>query len=228
MGIEGLRDSLKRLFPGKKIQSFDSDTLPHRKDQDRVLAEFREGAFDVLLGTQLLARRMDVPAVSLAVVLQPESLLALADFQAAGKCFAYISKVGDFLDKENGGLLLVQTALGDHYSIQAAAAADYALFYEEEIKFRRLMGYPPFLLLAEVLLSGDNLRAVAGESRRAAAGLRGKDVEVLGPAIVPTAKISGRYRVQIICKSENRTTLQEALNRGLKGIRSRKKVITYG
>jgi primosomal protein N' (replication factor Y) (superfamily II helicase) len=228
MGIEGLMESLKKLFPGRKIKSFDSDTLPRRKDQDRILGEFQERKIDILVGTQLLVRRTDIPPVPLAVVLQPESLLALADFQAAGKCFAYLSKVGDFLDKKNRGLLLVQTALGDHYSISAAASGDYTLFYEEEIKFRRLMRYPPFIALAEVLLAGENLRSVAQESRRAISGLRGKGVDVLGPAVVPTAKISGRYRIQIICKSKSRAYLQEALVRGLKGIRSRKKVITYG
>jgi primosomal protein N' (replication factor Y) len=232
MGIEGLAESLKKLFPRKTIQSFDSDSLPRRRDQDRVLTEFRQGNIDVLLGTQLLARRTDVPPVSLVVVFQPESLLALADFQAGQKCFSYLSRAGDFLDrdkdKDKDSKVFIQTTLGDHYSIRAAASGDYSLFYEEEIKYRRLMDYPPFAELAEVLLAGENLRTVAGESRRAAAGLMGKDVVVLGPAIVPTAKISGRYRVQIICKSRSRERLQEALDRGLQGIRSRKKIITYG
>jgi primosomal protein N' (replication factor Y) len=228
MGIEGLTASLKKLFPGKRIQSFDSDTLPRRKDQDRVVEAFRAGRVDILLGTQLLARRSDVPPVSLAVVFQPESLLALADFQASQKCFAYLSRAGDFVDREGDGLLLIQTALSDHYAVRAASSADYSLFHREEIEYRRLMHYPPFARLAEVLLAGENLRALAAESRRAAQGLGGEEVEVLGPALVPTAKISGRYRVQIICKSASRERIDQALERGLAGLRSRKKVFLYG
>lgn len=227
LGIESLVESFRKLFPDKNIRSFDSDSLSRKKEQERVLSDFRRGDIHILVGTQLLVRKTDLPPASLIVVFQPESLLALADFQAGQKCFHYLMKTAGLLDEEGKGRLLIQTSLPDHYSIRAAAAGDYSLFYEEEIKFRRLMRYPPFAALAEVLLAGENLRTVAKESRLAAAGLRSNKLEVLGPAVAPTAKISGRHRVQIICKSENLEKMLKGLGRGLTGLHSRKKIILY-
>lgn len=225
LGIEALAEFFRKLFPDKNIRSFDSDSLSGKKEQERVLADFHRGDIHILVGTQLLARRADLSPVSLVVVLQPESLLALADFQAGQKCFLYLMKMADFC--EPGGRVLIQTSLPEHYSIRAAAAGDYSPFYEEEIKYRSLMRYPPFAALAEVLLAGENLRTVAKEGRLAAAGLRSNKLEVLGPAVAPTAKISGRHRVQIICKSESMERILRGLDRGLKGLHSRKKIILH-
>jgi primosomal protein N' (replication factor Y) len=226
-GIEVVEEEMKRRFPGKTIVCFDSDRVHKRKDQEKILSRFAEKKIDILLGTQFLAHRENLPPVSTVVILHPEVFLALPDFRASQKTFQTVSQMTRFLAKEGDPRLLIQTVNPDHYSIRHAAFGDYDGFFAQEIKYRRLMDYPPFSRLAEILLTGENLRALARESRKIFADVMSKDatIETWGPALAPVSRIRGRFRIQVVLRSKKKRALDRALRKSLESVKSRKTVL---
>ena len=229
-GIEVVEEELKRRFPSKTIVSFDSDRVHTRKEQEKILSRYNEKKIDVLLGTQFLAHQENLALASTVVILYPEIFLTLPDFGASQKTFQFVSRMTDCLAKENDARLLIQTASPDHHSIRSAATGDYARFFDQEIQYRRLMDYPPFSRLAEVLLSGENLRTLARESRKIFASVKDLDprIETWGPALAPVSRIRGKFRVQIILKSKKKRALDRALRESLESVKSKKTVFLYG
>jgi primosomal protein N' (replication factor Y) len=229
VGIEAIEEEVKRQLPQSRVLGFDSDVAKGQKDQDRIIKLFREGRIDILIGTQLLAHQQDLPKVPLVVVLYPETILALPDYRANQKAFYSIVQAVKHLCLEDGSELSVQTALPDHFSIQAAAHQDFISFYTQEIKFRRLMNYPPFSHMVEVLFQGENLRSLAKKMRDFSSLLKGhsEDLEILGPALAAVQRLRGKSRVQLILKSTKRKDLDEALKSSLSKVRVNKKIHVY-
>jgi primosomal protein N' (replication factor Y) len=229
MGIEVLEEEFQRLFPEHRVNSFSAAVTKNKKEKERILAKFRKGEIDILVGTQLLAHCFDLPRVVLAVVIAPESLLALSDFQAAQKTFQYLNRLKGLVKNESGSEFLIQTSLPDHYAVRCFSEEDYMAFYAEEMEYRKLMEYPPFTHMAEVLLAAENPRSLSRVSRRVFSVLAGREkIDVLGPSKVAWAKIRGRHRVQIIVKSRSKQRLDDALKEALQNIKVRKKVFLYG
>ncbi|NIN91404.1 hypothetical protein GTO36_00065 [bacterium] len=134
-----------------------------------------------------------------------------------------------FLKSENKAEVIIQTAFPSHFSIRQAALADYFSFYKEELRLRRLMNYPPFSRMAEVLFQGENLRNVARKSREFSnqvKSLKG-DVEILGPALASVSRVRGLNRVQVILKARRKKELDDVLSESLKTIKLRKSVWIY-
>jgi primosomal protein N' (replication factor Y) len=229
VGIEVVEEELKRRFPAKKIVVFDSDRVQTKKEQERILTLLFEKKIDILAGTQFLAHQEKLQPVSTIVVLCPEIFLAQPDFRASQKTFQSLSQMAKFLSPEKKSILLVQTSNPDHYSIRFGAYDDYMRFYDQEIEYRRLMNYPPFSYLAEILLSGENLRALARESRKIFSLVKELDdgVEAWGPALAPVARIRGKYRVQVVMRSKKKRALDRALCLSLESVKSRKTVYLY-
>jgi primosomal protein N' (replication factor Y) len=215
VGIEAVEEELRRLFPGTPLAVFNSDALSGRTAQESVLRRFARGAVRLLLGTELLARRRDLPAVPLAAILAPEMALARPDFRAGQRTFQSLLRMIRFGRAGEGGGVLIQTTLPDHYVIRSAAAQDYEAFFEEEISFRRLLGYPPFSQMAEVVLEGRDLRVLGREARRMAEDLRRAvpGTEVLGPALAAVPRVKGVFRVQVALRAGSREALDELLAR---------------
>jgi primosomal protein N' (replication factor Y) len=216
-GIEAVEEALRRLFPDAPLAVFDSDALASRSGRDAVVRRFVRGGIRLLLGTELLARRPDIPAVPLAAVLAPERILALPDFRAGQRAFQALHRMVRFGAGGGEGRVLIQTALPDHYVIKSAAAQDYEAFRKEETEFRRLLGYPPFSAMAEIALAGRSLRGLGGEARTLAAALRraGPSVEVLGPALAAVPRVRGLFRVQIVLRAESREAIDALLTSSL-------------
>jgi len=229
-GIEVVEEELKKRFPGKHIVCFDSDRVRTRKDQEKILSRFTEKKIDILLGTQFLAHQENLPPVSTVVILHPEIFLTLPDFRASQKTFQTVNQMTKFLAKERNPLLFIQTTNPNHYSIRHAAFDDYGCFYDQEIKYRRLMNYPPFSRLAEVLLIGENLRTLARESRKIFSCMKDQDsqIETWGPALAPVSRIRGKFRVQVVLKSKKKRALDRALQKSLERVKSRKTVFLHG
>jgi primosomal protein N' (replication factor Y) len=125
--------------------------------------------------------------------------------------------------------IVIQTAFPDHYSIREAARRDYPAFYREEIRVRRLMNYPPFSSLAEVILQGRNPRGLAQKARDIAgcAAAFGRGVEILGPAFTPVATVQGEKRVQVVLRTQNPELLDQVLRKCMGGIKNKKSVWRY-
>lgn len=219
-GIEAVEEELKNAFPGIGTACFDSDAAGRETDRERIVQEFRKGKIPVLLGTRLLACRTDVPRVRLAGVVSPEALLGLSDYRASQKVSGSITQMISFVEDDEAAEAVIQTSCPSDLSIRAAAEGDYPAFYEAEIEARRLLNYPPFTHLAEVLLRGGDLRSLARKSREFAARLKGREgeVEVLGPALASVSRARGLYQIQVILKGREWDDLDKSLRRGLEKI----------
>jgi len=229
-GIEAAAEDLKRTFPQRRVEIFAVDEAAGKEEKKTLLRSFRNGEIDILIGTQLLAYQASLPPVSLVGILHPEMALHLADFRSGQKAFQMITRALRFLREDETSEVLIQTAAPDHYSIREAARGDYGAFYDQEIKFRRLMEYPPFSCLAEVFFLGENLRRVAERSREFAERVRnsGEGIKIFGPSRAAVAKVRGVNRIQVNLKARKKEKLDRVLAEALKGIHLKKSIFLFG
>jgi primosomal protein N' (replication factor Y) len=228
-GIEAVAEDLKRTFPRNRIELFTADEAGRKEKRKALLGGFERGEIDILVGTQFLAHQATLPPVALVAVLHPEMVLHLADFRSGQKTFQAISRAMGFLREGKGAEAFVQTSAPDHYSIREAARGNYEAFYEQEIRFRRLLDYPPFSSLAEIVFSGGNRRQVAAAARALAARVSDsdEDIQVFGPSLAPLSRRRGLYRIQISLKSKKLEPLKDTLRSCLKGIRTKKTLLLF-
>jgi primosomal protein N' (replication factor Y) len=228
-GIEAMAEDLRRTFPGKRIEVFATDEAGRKEKKESLLEGFEKREIDILVGTQFLAHQTEIRPVPLVGILHPEMALHRADFRSGQKAFQAISRACRFLREEKGAEVFIQTIAPDHYGIREAARRDYLAFYKREIDFRRLLDYPPFSSLAEVVFSGVNVRRVAATARTFASHIRDSDadVQVFGPSLAPLARKRGLFRVQVSLKSRKPGPLKKTLLRSLQGIRSKKSVVLF-
>lgn len=224
-----IEEELHRFLPRAKISAFDMDVARNKKEQNQKIEQFTAGQIDILLGTQLLMHQRDLPPVSLVVALFPETSLSLSDFGASQRTFQSLSQMKSFLKQEPQSEFLIQTSLSPHFSIQNAARSDFPSFFDQEIKNRSMMRYPPFASMVEILFYNENLRILAKNSRKFLSLIEGLSdhVEILGPAFAPVSKVRGMNRVQVILKSKKKRELDEILSRSLTQIKIRKSVFLY-
>jgi len=229
VGVEAVEEAVRRLFPRSRVVCFDTDIVKKQKDSHHILSEFKDGQIDILIGTQLLAHQQDLPRVSLVAVLYPETTLALSDYRASQRTYQMISQMLQFLCSERESSFLIQTAFPEHFSIQSSPFGHYEEFFKEEIKFRRLMSYPPFIHMVEILFQGENLRTLARKSREFSSSVRKgtKDIDILGPALTSVPRLRGKIRIQVILKARKRKDLDEVLQPALRQIKARKSVRVY-
>jgi primosomal protein N' (replication factor Y) len=226
-GVEAVEEELKNIFPQARVACFDTDLS--RREQEMTLRRFRSGKIDILLGTQLLAHQADLPPASLVSVLSPETILTLSDYRASQKTFQTLNQMMMFLKNDEEGEVIIQTAFPDHFSIVQAASGDYLSFFRQELRFRRLMNYPPFSHVVEVLFLGESLRSVARSSREFMALVKShpEDIEILGPALASVSRVRGMNRVQVTLKAQSKKKLDRVLKEALKKAKSRKLVLVY-
>ncbi|MBX7220140.1 MAG: primosomal protein N' [Blastocatellia bacterium] len=217
-GTEQLEELLKNQFPEYRIARLDRDTTRRRGAFERVLGEFASGGLDVLVGTQMIAKGHDFPNVTLVGVVSVDAGLGMPDFRASERTFQLLAQVAGRAGRgELPGKVILQTYHPEHYALQCAKKQDYRRFYEQEIQFRRDLYYPPFSVLANVIIRHtDATHAVSlaeqiGKFLRAAAQ-GDASVRVLGPASAPLAKLKNEYRHQILLKSRSRRKLRDVLD----------------
>lgn len=209
VGTEQLESLLAELLPGARIARLDRDTTRRRGVLRSTLVAFSERRIDLLVGTQMLAKGHDFPDVTLVGVVAADAGLQFPDFRSAERTFQLLTQVAGRAGRGAApGRVILQSYYPDHYALEFARDQDYAAFYAREIEFRRLMGYPPFRNLAQILVSDPDydraMRAaetIAASLKRQGAALGGDEKpRVLGPAAAPIEKLRGRYRVQILLK----------------------------
>lgn len=225
-GTQKVEEEVRKLLPGAGVLRMDSDTTARKGSHGRILRVFRDGGADILIGTQMVAKGLDLPQVTLVGVVNADTTLHMPDFRSAERTFQLVSQVAGRAGRGDlGGEVLVQTLSPGHYSILAASRHDYPGFYEKEMAVRRSLNYPPFTRLARVLVTGSDegeVRVLAGawavELRRLAGGDDGQgEIEILGPAPAPLTRVKDRHRHHVIVRSRSgnrlRSLLQLAMDR---------------
>jgi len=210
VGTEQVETTVKEMFPQARTLRWDRDTTTDHEAHETFLQSFITHQADVLIGTQMIAKGLDLPLVTLVGVVAADTALHLPDFRSSERTFQLLTQVAGRAGRSPlGGQVIVQTYSPEHYAIQAAARHDYPAFYETEIAFRREHGYPPFSRLARLVCvhssaercqeEGEALRA---EIEAAAAQL-GVPVEISGPLPCFFARWRGQHRWQIVVRAAN-------------------------
>jgi primosomal protein N' (replication factor Y) (superfamily II helicase) len=215
-GSEHLEERLRKEFPGARIARLDRDTARTKRQYQETLGAFASGALDILVGTQMLAKGHDFQRVTLVGVITADSSLSMPDFRAAERTFQLLTQVAGRAGRGDlPGRVLIQTYYPEHYAIQDAVQQDYSAFFEREMHYRRVMQYPPFVSLANVVVRDARLEKAILWARQLSEYFSphdGKGVRVLGPATAPLARLKREHRYQFLLKSPRRSVLTKLLS----------------
>jgi primosomal protein N' (replication factor Y) len=214
-GSEKLEELLHGMFPQARIGRLDRDTVRGREDFEHALNALNEGALDMLVGTQMIAKGHDIHGVTLVGVVGADMALGLPDFRAAERTFQLLTQVAGRAGRgQSPGKVVLQTYFQDHYAVQFAARHDFAGFYDKELQFRAWMHYPPYSAIANVLIRSEKLDealAWSGELGRWFEKTRHEGIRVLGPAAAPITRLKRDYRYHFILKSPSREKMNALL-----------------
>lgn len=214
MGTERLESLINEQFPLAKTIRMDVDTTKNKGAHGRIIEAFREGKYNVLVGTQMISKGLDFPNVTLACVVNGDSSLNIPDFRSAERTYQLLNQIagraGRALKK---GEVIIQGFNMNHYSIVTASKHDYGKFYREEIKIRKALKYPPFYNLAYIRISGKKYEEVTDEASKIAYYLK-KEIPnniILGPSTANMPKINNIYYMGIIIKFKNTAEIIDSL-----------------
>ena len=216
LGSEKVEEEMHRAFPTARIARLDRDTVTGKRQYETILNEFREGNYDVLVGTQMIAKGHDIPNVTLVGVVSADIGLGMPDFRAAERTFQLLTQVAGRAGRGSApGIVLFQTSNPDHYAVRMAAAQDYDAFYQKELHFRRMMHYPPFSAMANVLVRAEKKEAAMRMSSELGLLLMPppEKLKIMGPAEAPVPRLKNEYRYQFLVKASSRKVLNELLKR---------------
>ena len=216
IGSERVEEELHRAFPAARIARLDRDTVTGKRQYETILQDFREGNYDMLVGTQMIAKGHDIPNVTLVGVVAADMGLGMPDFRAAERTFQLLTQVAGRAGRGTlPGIVLVQTINPDHYAVRLAAAQDYQGFYEKELNFRRMMHYPPFSAMANVLVRSEKKEMAMRMSTELGYLLNPppEKLRVMGPAEAPVPRLKNEYRYQFLIKAASRKSLNELLQK---------------
>lgn len=206
-GTQKVEEELSRHFPGIRVIRMDVDTTSQKGAHEKLLTMFRKGQADVLLGTQMIAKGLDFPNVTLVGVIAADTILGMPDFRAAERTFQLLTQVGGRAGRHLlPGEAIIQTYNPDHYSIQLAKEHAYEGFFSMEIKHRYEKGYPPYFRLILFTFSSPDVPLVVKRADAWAKSLRRilpSSVFLLGPVASPIPRIKDRYRFQCMIKYKN-------------------------
>ncbi|BBO16854.1 primosome assembly protein PriA [Candidatus Brocadia pituitae] len=217
-GTEKIEDEIRNKFPNYQIIRMDSDTMRVRDSHEKALTAFEQGEFQILLGTQMIAKGLDFPNVTLVGVISADTILNLPDFRAGERTFQLISQVAGRTGRgTKGGRVVVQSYNPRHYSITYAAAHDYEGFAGKELEYRKQLHYPPFGNLARIILRSPHEDKTKEKSALVAGKLKeiartpGNHLEILGPSPAPVTRINNLFRWHILLKAQNNSSIHNAL-----------------
>jgi primosomal protein N' (replication factor Y) len=220
VGSEQLEEVLRTMFPTARIARFDRDSTRRRGALRKILLEFAERNLDILVGTQMLAKGHDFPNVTLVGVIGSDAGLAFPDFRSAERTFQLLTQVAGRAGRgETPGQVVIQSFYPNHYVLRFAKNQDYTGFFEREIEYRKLLGYPPFARMVQILVSNASQIEASKVSRKIAAAIKSQgqrhelatQLRILGPAVAPLEKLRGKYRYQVLLKSPPETDLTPVL-----------------
>jgi primosomal protein N' (replication factor Y) len=218
LGTERLEAEVKARFARVPVLRMDSDTMQKPGSHEQALAKFRAGEIKILLGTQMIAKGLDFPNVTLVGVVNADTALHFPDFRAAERTFQLVTQVAGRTGRgDKGGRVLVQTFSPEHFAIQAALQHDYVLFAQKELPVRLDHGYPPHASMVRLIVRGDEESLVEAfaeqvtERFRAALTLSQVPHRILGPAPCPIARLRGKFRFHSLLSSADGVQLRQGV-----------------
>jgi primosomal protein N' (replication factor Y) len=215
IGSEKVEEELHLALPRARIARMDRDTVTGKRRFETILHGFRAHEYDILVGTQMIAKGHDIPNVTLVGVVSGDVGLGMPDFRAAERTFQLLTQVAGRAGRGSlPGIVVVQTINPDHYAIQLAAAQDYPQFFEKELQFRRMMRYPPFSALANIMVRSTSQQQAMDMSAEIGNffGPSPQDLKILGPAEAPIPRLKTEFRYQLLVKASGRKRLNEILH----------------
>ena len=218
LGTEKVEAALEKGFPSARVKRMDSDTLKRKEDYRRILGDFRTGKIDILVGTQMIAKGLHFPNVTLVGIIHADLSLHIPDFRAGERTFQLLTQVAGRAGRgEVEGEVYVQSFTPFHPAIQYARRHDYLGFYEQEIEFRQQLNYPPVGRVALLTLRGrseDRVKFVADHLRREIDTVAKElgEVVVAGPAPAPLLRAENFYRYQIMLRTSRMPQLSRKLS----------------
>ncbi|MGJ7922448.1 primosomal protein N' [Neobacillus sp. LXY-4] len=216
-GTQKVEEELGKLLPDARVIRMDVDTTTRKGSHEKLLTEFQEGKADILLGTQMIAKGLDFPNITLVGVLSADTMLHLPDFRSSEKTFQLLTQVSGRAGRHHlPGEVVIQTYTPDHYSIELAGDQDFDQFYAKEMMMRKTHQYPPFYYLALVTVSHTELMEVVSVTEKITHFLRkslSNKAAVLGPVASPIPRIKDRYRYQCLIKYKREPELRNSLKK---------------
>lgn len=223
-GTQKIEEELHKVFPEARVLRMDVDTTRQKGAHEQILDAFGRGEADILLGTQMIAKGLDFPNITLVGVMSADTSLNLPDFRASERTFQLLTQVSGRAGRhELPGQVVIQTYTPEHYAIALAKDQHYEPFYEREMKMRRRFSYPPYFFVVLIQISHENAMKAADYAHKAMRFIQANlspQVGLIGPTPASIARIQNRYRYQCLIKYKVEPNLTEALKQLIKMYRT--------
>ena len=202
IGTQKLEEEIKKMFDSANVIRMDADTTSTKGSHERIIDDFKNNKYNILIGTQMIAKGLDFANVTLVGVLNGDATLNIPDFRSAERTYQLLNQVSGRSGRgEKLGEVVIQTFNTEHYSIVKSSQNNYEGFYEEEMKIRKKLSYPPFSNLALIKIKGTNYDEILEEANKIKKYLSDNiNYPILGPSSANILKINNIYHIQIIIK----------------------------
>jgi len=225
LGTEKVEEAVQLQFPLARTLRMDRDTMARKGAHAETLRAFRRGDADILIGTQIVAKGLDFPNVTLVGVVSADTALNVPDFRSAERAFQLLTQVAGRAGRgKRPGEVIIQTFNPEHESVLRAAEHDYMSFYADEILQRKEVGYPPFAVMANIVISDEDEQMTQQRCEnlalalRSAIGVSGVDIALLGPVACPLSRLRNRYRWHVVLRAQTREELLGLLRATLENL----------
>ena len=219
IGTERVEEEVSKYFPEARVARMDRDTTSRKGAHAGILKRFREGEADILIGTQMVAKGLDFPNVTLVGVISADTSINMPDFRAAERTFQLLTQVAGRAGRGmRPGEVAIQTFSPEHYSLQMAKDQDYRGFFRKEIEFRRELRYPPFSRFANIICTDEQSPEAKRKAHAVAAALKSvipKEADLIGPAPAPLSRLKALYRWHVVIRSPVDSPLSDWIREAL-------------
>ena len=227
IGTEKIEEEINKYFKEARVIRMDFDTTSKKGSHEKIITAFKNHEYDILLGTQMIAKGLDFPEVTLVGVIQADTSLNIPDFRSSETTFQLLSQVAGRSGRgEKEGKVIIQTFNPDHYAISFSKEHDYIGFYQKEMEIRRELGYPPYYYLTVIKILSKDYEEAKTESNKVKEYLSRnlQKTIILGPSIASVFKVNNVYRFQIILKFKKEENLYSTLSELLEHYKTNSKV----
>ena len=215
LGTEKLEEKIKEFYPSARVVRMDQDTTRNKGMHERIINDFKDYKYDILLGTQMISKGLDFPKVTLVGVINADASLNIPDYRSSEVTYSLLSQVSGRAGRSHmPGEVVIQTFNPDHYVIECVKENNYDKFYLQEMQFRKNLKYPPYYYLVSIKVIGKNYEEIITNAKKAKKYLDdnlNKDTIILGPTTASVFKFNNEYRMQIIIKYKYDDKLMDVL-----------------